>query len=92
MADRGQFGFEPGGILALIFVTHAVSLVMPFRMPGLIRSLAKSVFAVALVNVSLLVAWLVPAATPIVAAAFGLTYIYGFLAGGLKWASGRTAG
>jgi phosphatidylglycerophosphate synthase len=80
-----QFEFAPGALLGLIFVAHAVSLVLPYRMPGLLRSLTKSIVAVALLNVSLIVAWLVPAATPFVAAAFGLTYVYGFLAAGIQW-------
>ena len=44
-------------------------MLLPYRMPGLIRSVTKSAFSIGLVNVALVVAWLTPAAAPFVAAA-----------------------
>ena len=45
-------------------------MLAPFRMPYLIRSLTKSATAISLVNVALVVAWLWPTATPVIAACF----------------------
>lgn len=79
------FGFDPDLFLIVLFILHAVSMLAPFPMPHLIRNLSKSATAVFLVNVSLVVAWQVPMATPVVAAAFMGTYLYTFLAGGQRW-------
>ncbi|KKL23116.1 hypothetical protein LCGC14_2428640, partial [marine sediment metagenome] len=67
------FGVTPAPLLITAFVFHAVSLLAPFRMPWMIRSLTKSATAIVLVNVSLVVAWLVPSSTPLIAAAFLLS-------------------
>jgi phosphatidylglycerophosphate synthase len=80
-----EFSFDVASVLAVVFTLHAVSMLLPYRMPGLIRSVANSAFSIGLVNVALVVAWLTPAAAPFVAAAFGSTYAYGFVFGGLKW-------
>ena len=77
-------GFDPAPALAGVFALHAVSMLLPYRMPGLLRSLTTSVGAIALVNASLVLAWLVPSTAPAVAAAFGLTYLYGFVVGGWR--------
>ncbi len=79
------FGFEPEIYLLFLFLLHAVSMVVPYRMSGLIRAQAKSVMAVASVNAALLMAWLIPAVVPLVAAAFGATYLYAFIGGGSRW-------
>ena len=79
------FGFEPEIYLLFLFLLHAVSMVVPYRMSDLIRAQAKSVMAVASVNAALLVAWLIPAVVPLVAAAFGVTYLYAFIGGGSRW-------
>jgi hypothetical protein len=81
------FQIEAAGMLATVFVVHAVSLLVPFRMPGLLRGMARSAIAVGLINVALVVAWLVPYAAPVVAAAFVGTYLYGFSVGGYVWFS-----
>ena len=54
-------------------------------MSGLLRGQANSVVAVAFVNIALIVAWLIPVVSPIVAAAFGVTYLYAFVRGGSQW-------
>ncbi len=79
------FSFDVEIVLAGVFALHTVSMIVPYRMPGLIRSVTKSAFSIGLVNVALIGAWLIPYATPVVAAAFGATYLYGFVAGGLRW-------
>ena len=78
------FSFDPALALAPVFAVHAVSMLLPYRMPGLIRSYTTSVTAIALVNVALILAWLVPYVAPAVAAAFGATYVYGFVVGGWR--------
>ena len=78
--------FNPGPVLILVFALHAVSMLAPFRMPFQIRSLTKSATAIGLVNIALVVAWLVPFATPVIAAGFICTYLYSFSSGTLEWA------
>ena len=64
------FHFDPTPYWIVIFILHAVSMHVPFKMPFLIRSLTKSPVAIGMVNVALLLAWLLPFAAPIVAASF----------------------
>ena len=77
--------FNPGPLLIVVFALHAVSMLAPFRMPFLIRLLTKSATAIGLVNIALVVAWLVPFATPVIAAGFICTYLYSFSSGTLEW-------
>ena len=85
------FGFASAPLLMAAFVLHAVSMLVPYRMPWLIRSLTKSATAIVLLNVSLVVAWLVPQATPFIAAAFLLSYLFSFAWGGIWWIKGMDA-
>jgi phosphatidylserine synthase len=85
------FSFDVAIVLAAVFTLHAVSMLLPYRMPGLIRSVTKSAFPIGLVNVALVVAWLAPYAAPVVAAGFGFTYLYGFVSGGLEWFKADTS-
>ncbi len=85
------FGFASAPPLIAVFVLHTVSMLLPYRMPWLIRSLTKSATAISLVNVSLVVAWLVPYATPPIAAAFLLSYLLSFAWGGIWWIKGMKA-
>ncbi len=78
-----EFNLAP--IVIATFALHAVSMLAPFRMPYLIRSLTKSATAIGLVNVALVVAWLWPTATPVIAACFVGTYLCSFLTGGITW-------
>ena len=91
------FDFTPAPLLTVTFVLHTVSMLAPYRLPWLIRSLTKSATAVGLVNVSLVVAWLVVchasqliAATVVslTAAAFLLSYLVSFAWGGIGWIKG----
>ena len=79
------FEFDPTPYLIVTWFLHAVSMLVPFQMPYLIRSLTMSAVAIGMVNVPLLVAWLLPYAAPGVAASFVVTYLASFAAGGLRW-------
>ena len=86
------FDFAPAPLLIAAFVLHTVSMLVPYRMPWLIRSLTKSATAIGLVNVSLVVAWLVPYATPLIAMAFLLSYLLSFAWAAIWWIKGVKAG
>jgi hypothetical protein len=64
-------------------------MLVPFVMPYLVRSRAKSAIAVALVNVALVLAWAIPPTAPFVAVAFFSTYLYSFAVGGIAWLRSR---
>lgn len=80
----GLFSFPVANVLAVVFAFHAVSMLLPYSIPGLIRSRTKSPFSIGLVNVALIVAWLVPFTTVVVALAFGSTYLYGVAFGSFR--------
>jgi len=80
-----MFAVDPGLYLVLIFILHSVTMLVPFKLPILIRGLAKTATAVTFVNVALVVAWLIPTVTPFIAAAFIITYLYSFVVGGGQW-------
>lgn len=73
-----QFGFDGSPYLIAACVLNAITMALPWRLPFMIRGMTKSVVGVGLVNVALVVAWLVPYALPIIAAAFIGTYLYSF--------------
>jgi phosphatidylserine synthase len=72
------YDFTAVPVLITVFALHAVSMLAPFRMPYLIRSLTKSATAISLVNVAIVVAWLVPSTTLMIAACFVISYLYSF--------------
>jgi phosphatidylserine synthase len=78
-------------LLVAVFALHAVSMLVPFRMPWLLRSLTKSATAIGLLNGLLVVAWLVPNATLPIAAMFISSYLLSFAWGGICWTKGRKA-
>ena len=82
---QGLYGFDLTPYLVAAFLLNSVSMLVPFAMPHLVRSRAKSVVAVALVNGAIVLAWGVPETAPFVAAAFFGTYVYSFAVGGLRW-------
>ncbi|MEK6237320.1 MAG: hypothetical protein N2C14_21625, partial [Planctomycetales bacterium] len=77
--------FDPAPFLIVAFLLHAVSMLVPFKTPYLIRSMTKSPVAIGMVNVALLTSWLLPYVAPFVAASFILTYLGSFAAGGIQW-------
>ncbi len=72
------FSFEPEPFLLALFLLHSISMMMPYNMSGLLRGSAKSITEVGYINIALVAAWLIPASTPLVAAAFFITYLYAF--------------
>lgn len=84
-----HLGFEFESMLIPLFLLHTVSMLVPYKMPALIRGLAKSATAVGAVNAVLIAAWLIPSATLFFAAAFALTYLYSFIVEGVRWLRGR---
>jgi phosphatidylserine synthase len=84
-----MFDVDPGLYLVLMFILHSVTMIAPFKLPVLIRGLAKTITTVALVNVALVAAWLIPSITPFIAVAFIATYLYSFFVGGGQWLKER---
>jgi hypothetical protein len=60
-------------------------MLSPFPIPYLIRSLTKSATAIGFVNVSLLVAWLIPITSLIIALCFFTTHLYSLISEGARW-------
>ena len=82
------FDLSPELYLILIFSLHAISMNVPFRLPVLIRGLAKTATTVFLVNVALVAAWLLPSVSPFIAMVFIIAYLYSFVVGGVRWLRG----
>jgi len=82
---QGLFGFDLTAYLVVAFLLNSVSMLVPFEMPHLVRSRAKSVAAVVSVNTALALAWGIPETSPFIAAAIFGTYLYSFAMGGLRW-------
>jgi len=83
---------DPKPYLVLIFIFHTVTMLVPFKLTFLIRGRVNSATAIALVNVALIVAWLVPSLAPFIAAPFFATYLYSFIQGGKQWLKERNHG
>jgi phosphatidylserine synthase len=79
------FDVDPTVYLAPLFLLHSASLVAPYKLPLLIRSMTKTATTVILLNIALVVAWLMPAVTPFIAAAFIGTHLYSFVVEGRCW-------
>lgn len=73
------FSFDPTWTLAIIFLSNTITMFVPYPLPYLIRSMTKSATAILLVNVSLILAWLVPYTAPVIAAAFIFSYLYSLI-------------
>ncbi|MBN4070850.1 hypothetical protein JYT76_04135 [Olleya sp. AH-315-F22] len=73
------FSFDPTWTLIIIFLANTITMFVPYTMPYLIRSMAKSATAISLVNVSLILAWLVPYTAPVIAAGFIFSYLYSLI-------------
>ncbi len=67
------------------YLLNSASMLVPFAMPHLVRSRAKTATAILGINVALAVAWGVPGTAPFIAAAFLGTYLYSFVAGAAGW-------
>ena len=82
---QASFGFDITPYLVAVFLLNSASMLVPFAMPHLVRSKAKSASSILWVNVALAVAWRVPVTGPFVAAAFLGTYLYSFVVCGVGW-------
>jgi len=78
-------GCNPTPYLIAVFLLHSLSMLAPFKLPYMIRSLTKSATSIGIVNGALLVAWLLPVAAPFIAAAFAATYLASFATGAFFW-------
>jgi len=91
--DRGGTALDLGcgvGCWAEYFARHFAKVVAVEA--RLIRNLTKSATAIGLVNVSLVVAWLVSYAAPLIAATFLASYLLPFVLGGIWWINQSTTG
>jgi phosphatidylglycerophosphate synthase len=73
------FSFNPALSLIAIFLLNTVSMHIPYPMPYMIRSQAKTATTVGIVNILLISAWLFPYALPIIAGCFFSAYLYSFV-------------
>jgi len=83
LAGTYRFGAAPYLIAA--FILHAISMLAPLPMPFLLRGMTKSVVGIALINLALLSAWLLPISTPVIATCFFATYLLSFVTGAIRW-------
>ncbi len=74
-----MFSFNPVLLLIAIFLLNTVSMHIPYPMPYMIRSQAKTATLVVIVNILLISAWLFPYALPIIAGCFFSAYLYSFI-------------
>ena len=81
------FEFSPVPPLIAVLLLHTVSMLLPYPMQYMIRTLTKSAPAIGLVNISLMVAWFVPFTAPVIAFCFFASYLYSFIAEGVWWNS-----
>lgn len=70
-----QFSFDATPYLILAFSLNAITMAVSWKLPYMIRSLAKTPLAIGMVNLELLIAWLVPITLPVIAGAFVGTYV-----------------
>lgn len=74
-----MFSFNPALSLIAIFLLNTVSMHIPYPMPYMVRSQAKTATTVGIVNILLIAAWLFPYALPIIAGCFFSAYLYSFV-------------
>lgn len=86
-----MFDVEPAIYLVLLFLSHSLTMIVPFKLPVLIRGMAKSAIAITIVNLALVAAWLIPIAAPFIALAFIGTYFYSLAVGGWQWLRPRSS-
>ncbi len=78
-------GWSAPPFLIAVLALNAVSMLVPYALPHLIRSRTTSALGIATVNAILLLAWLTPVTAPVIALVFWLPYLYSFTAGGIGW-------
>jgi len=77
--------FDVTPYLVAAYVLNSLSMIVPFAMPHLLRSKAKTATTILRVNVALAAAWFAPVTAPFMAAAFIGTYLYSFVVGAVGW-------
>lgn len=83
---QNAFDFDITAYLVAVFAVNALTMLVPFSLPHLIRARTKSVVAILGVNAALAAAWLIPDAAPFIAAAFFGTYLFSLGVQGVSWA------
>ena len=79
------YGFGIAPYLVAVFLLNSVSMLVPFAMPYLVRSMTTTATTILCVNLALVLAWCVPATSPFIASAFLGTYLYSFAVGNVRW-------
>jgi archaetidylserine synthase len=79
------FVFNGAMLVCVLCLVHGFTMLAPFEMPHLIRSRTRSPGAIALVNLALLTAWLVPLTVVPIAICFLGAYLYSLVTQGGKW-------
>ena len=74
-----MFGFSPTAYLVGVILLNTISMLLPYKMPYLIRSMTKSARAISMVNVALLITWLAPPTAPYIAIVFFSPYLVSLL-------------
>lgn len=82
------FDFSLPPVLVAVFAIHSVAMLVPFEMPHMIRSRARTAAAIGGVNLALVLAWSIPEAAAPIAAVFVLTFLYSLARGAIRWRMG----
>ncbi len=85
LLTANYFEFSPVPLLIAVLLFNAVSMLVPYPMRYMIRTLTTSAAAIGLVNILLMVAWWFPFTAPVIAFCFFASYLYSFIAGGVGW-------
>ncbi len=80
----GIFAFDATPYLIAAFILHAFSMIAPLPMPHLLRSMTKSTLAIAMINLALISAWLLPISAPVIAACFFVTYLLSYVEAAIR--------
>ncbi len=75
------YDYAPEPFLIVVMLLNSISMLSPFPMPYLIRSLTKSATAIGFVNIALLLVWLIPVTAPAIAFCFFATHLYSLITG-----------
>jgi phosphatidylglycerophosphate synthase len=88
LLDRG-FKVDVSMLVVITLLAHAVTMVIPFPMPWLLRTMAKTTAPILLINVALVGAALAPWAILPVAIAFWASYLVTFVVSGARYLRGK---
>ncbi len=83
------YGCSPEPYLVIAFLANAVTMLIPFKLPFVIRTLANRATKVVLVNIALVVAWLWADATGLIAFVFIAGYLLSCWVGWSRWHRAR---